>query len=292
MLPPLGGLVPGLYEGAGPAQGIGATQAPNVSRGITLTANAAANTVQSTFTTLVAATAYEYGMLHITVARGTVVGWGMIELAIGAAASEKVIFTGLQFLVTAGVVGHPVQIAVPLYVPQGVRLSARISYANANSFTADITVIGQALNPRMPPPFHHCFAIGPTGTGATAARGTEATGSNATQNIFGTQVVLSASTPDDIACFFLSTTRGTTTAGTAIVDRVIELLVGAAAAERLLIPHLIQTLETTGESVHPQIFGPFYVSVPAGSRLSGRVAAGGSTSVTLGTVPFSLICFK
>jgi len=190
------------------------------------------------------------------------------DIGIGAAASEKVLLPNII---------HDVQIALasayygsvivfPLAVPAGVRLSARVQdqAALAIEHTAHVQLLGQGFLPSQP-----FGRLTDYGVDASNSRGTLVT-AGASSGVKGSYGQIVASTTNPIRAFYLIVGRGGGTVAKTI--GIMDIAIGAAASEKIIVPDLQLGAETLHDYIQPQVIGPIPCSIPAGTRLSARTA--------------------
>ncbi len=182
----------------------------------------------------------------------------LLDLAIGAAGSEVVIVSDL---VVVGQRYHPFTgnfYLLPLSVPPGVRLSARCQANSASQNSLYVTVM--VLSPGFLPSATGAI-LNTMGAVEASTTGTSLTSGAA--NTKGAWVELAAATARRY--FWLNL---------AILDwnnespKLIDLGIGAAGSETVLMPNLFCQASATGGGSQQIVSLP--VNIPAGSRLAAR----------------------
>lgn len=240
-------------ENAGAATGSSAVAEPTAGN---------SNVKGTTWTQLIAATSFDYA--------GFLVQWGlalttnrfMLDIGVGASTAEQAIVPNLY---TADAAVDLIQSAYfPIMVPAGARLSARAqTSATAGTNQIFCQVLGVAANPRAATPMGRVTAYGLT-TGTTSATSLDP---GATINTKGAYVALSASTTEDmrwVVIVFGHNAAAATGGPTYLVD----IAVGAAAAEQVIIANLFVCMNSSGYNFTSPICLP--VNIPAGTRISAR----------------------
>jgi hypothetical protein len=228
--------------------------------GTTTTAGAA--NVKGNYAQLVAATAHHATALTLILRQSATPAELLVDLAIGAAGSEQVIVSNVLF--SKGNVNTVLGLSrLPVVVPKGVRLAARVQSSTASGA---IAVRGSLHAPASDSLTGFSFAEGIGAvTGTSRGTGVDAGG---VANTKGTYAQLVASTARPYRGFYvLSGNAATATRGNATF--LTDIAVGAAAAEQVIVPNL-QYEGNTNEVLDPRVYGPFMVTIPTGSRLAAR----------------------
>jgi len=237
------------------------------SNGTVVNASASANT-KGAWTELIASTGFAYAGFQLFANTDTNNEDFLIDIAIGAAASEKIvadnIFSGTYRAHAA------VMLQIPVGIPAGSRISARVQ-SNVGSATCVISGIGYAVGFASPliGPHSRMISMG----AATASTTGVDVNAGATANTKGAWSELVASTSADFASLVVS--MGSNKNGVpAIALFLFDIGVGAAGSEKVIVPNFCITTRYVAFETVSTIFqsaqGPFPCSVPAGSRLAMR----------------------
>lgn len=186
----------------------------------------------------------------------------LIDIAVGAAASEQVIVPNLLVDSAAAAARVLGAVWIPLPIPSGSRISARMQ----NSSTTGTVAVGVVL-----------MAGGlygmPTG-GRMSALGADTATSNgvaidpgAVAHTKGSYSQLTASTTHDIRALILAVGSNKNTAGTTN-KWLVDIAIGAAASEQVLISNLLMIAGT--DHPEPSLFGAIPCVIPVGTRVSVR----------------------
>lgn len=241
------------------------------SRGTTITANAAFGN-DGAYTQLIASTSFDYNSILIELGNnGNAAAISIIDVAIGAAGSEKVIVADLPTFAIGNRYG-PASLWLPLHVPKASAISARIHRSNANSATINISLIGCQGTPYGLPPFHRCTTYG---TVIGSMRGTKVD-PGGSANTLGTRIDIDAATANRIRVLYVFCGGRTSSATSNTTDNNALLLLdlGAAAAEKSIIPNGIHyAMSGSDDTWLPAVAGPFLVDIPAGTRISAQAQA-------------------
>lgn len=226
------------------------------SNGPALTAGAA-NT-KGSWVQLIASLTHDIELLHVHLV-GPLTGNARyaLDIGIGASGSELVV---VPDLVAYGTVGWAT--VIPLRVPGGTRIAARLASTTASS-TARVSLVACAASLLTPVGYqswtHYGFASASTG-------GVLST-SSATINTKGAWVELTSSTTDPIEQIYVCI-AGDATASQTASSAAVDIGVGASGSEVALLPDLVCLPQAT--SLIGAVLGPFPVSIPAGSRIAAR----------------------
>lgn len=230
-----------------------------------LTAHASAHT-KGVYTELIASTAYDCdGLLCMTCGSAASVG-AMVDVAVGAAGSEIVIFP--NFLV--GSTGRVVQwFHIPVSVPAGSRIAARcqgVTGGTAVTIQAHVIRRGGWHTPSG-------GRIEALGANTATTRG-KVIDPGAVLNTLGAWAELSAATAQDISAVHLFLGNGGNTAPTDLSTNGfrVQLGIGAAGSEVLALGSLGFGSSSTGAYGPLPLFW-FPLSIPAGSRVAARALA-------------------
>jgi hypothetical protein len=259
-----------VWDGAAwvPAKGGGGAAGPwfdritggNVGRGsATVTADTTAHT-KGAWTQLVASTSAAASALLIyveNIRQNTVDTASLVDIGVGASGSETAIVPNVA-VGQAGSMGNDLRVGlffiVPVQVPSGSRISARLQSLVTGGKTGVVTVTAMPWgDPTLLP-----TTVDVLGTSTATSQGTVGSASAWTQVV--------ASTAVEYRAISVLVCGATNIQNTAI--RNISFATGSSGAETPICLHTY--LVTTGETIdgpvatHPVIAGPF----PAGTRFS------------------------
>lgn len=257
----------GLWRGGGKSETAGLVTADTSL--ITCATSATANT-KGSYTELIASTAFDavgfycwpYGP---SLDSGQEVDHSLVDLAIGAAASEIDILSNMSFcgeaVDGAGSWGAGM-LYFPIAIPAGTRLSIRAQHSIAVVDFFGCQVILCGYSPFMPRQAGPAITYGViTGTSSGTALANPGTADN-----FGAWTELDASIarPIKLAYIYVTQEDDTTT------RFGVELGVGAAASEITKTSEILSFAGARGGTSSPMCYGPIPVNIPAGTRLSAR----------------------
>jgi hypothetical protein len=170
---------------------------------------------------------------------------------------------------------------LPLHIPSGIAISARARITGGTAKGLGVTV-HQLSGVFIGGPGGGLSKVDVYGTQAGAnARGTDLDpGGTANTKSAWANGVLSTSTARDMKmCYVVMGNGGSTT--NAATDWLLDIGVGAAASEQVILPNLYFSLGgQIGSGPTPFVLGPFPVNVPSGSRLVARVQSGNTTAAS------------
>lgn len=238
-------------------------EATGDSSGVTLTANATQN-VKGSYAEIVASTPFDSCALYVILARPSANLDYLIDIAIGAGGSEKIIVENL--LISGKIDDTTMDLLIPFNLPAGTRLSARCQCGpSAGSGTIDIAVslFGRAI---LQSHGLSCCTTYGAATGSSGATGIDPGG---TANTKGSYAEIEDATAKPIRQLIVQVgdrANNIMTTATWLLD----IAIGAAGSEVVLIPDLLLVASTGNDTILPGVLGPFPVWVPAGSRLAAR----------------------
>jgi len=249
-------------------QGPGFVEHINDSGTSTTVTNGGVANVKGAYTTLVASTAYDVDGLLINVGNPSAQVGGSVDIAVGAAAAEQIIFPDLN---ARGHIEESEWYYIPINIPAGTRIAARSQSNNAGIlFRVQVHAVRGGM-----------WGVPPGGaietwgwnSGSSIFNSIDA---GAVANTYGAWTTMVASSARDVCAVRISLDSKGNTAPTAAAMGVwqLQLAVGAAASETLILGPLVFGSSTLNYGKMPQLWLP--TSIPAGSRVSARV----KTSVT------------
>jgi hypothetical protein len=209
---------------------------------------------KSGFVQLVASLPFSISGLMIE-SHHAVNAYHLVDIAIGAAGSEFVVFADIAFgLPVSG--GNGVDFRyIPISVPGGTRISLRHAASAGSSFGRfKMQLLGDAFAGIQAPSRWATW-----NADAANSRGGPVT-SGGSNNVKGSWVQLVASVPFTTKWFAFSMQGATSPR-----DFAVDFGIGGAGSEVVIIPDVHYTIESLSN-----FMGPFPLSIPAGARLSAR----------------------
>lgn len=225
------------------------------SMGTAVTCSATANT-KGSFAQLTASTTNDACFAIVSGAyTGTAVNYFMIDIAVGAAASEKIILPNLVLAFWPGGNANGNTVSFPIQIPAGTRLSVRCQSVAATAEVVNLNIIL----------FDGAFVEG-EGIAGYDAIGADITTSSGTligtsgANTKGGYIQLTASTARDYIGFLI--------AGQANNDHTSlnDITIGAAASEVIIIPNYLVAFSVGASPVS----GLIKINIPAATRVAVR----------------------
>jgi microcompartment protein CcmK/EutM len=239
------------------------------SRGTSVAAHASANT-KGAYVQLIAATARDSQAILVMIDDVAAGVDYLIDLAIGAAASEQVIVGNLYAGAGTGSISYGAQYCLLLSIPAATRVSARCQATTGGS-TPRISCLlfAQGFLPSSP------FGLVETYGAATGDSGGSSINPGAVANTKGAYTEIIASTTYPISAVILAFGNQINTVRSS-QSWLVDLAIGAAASETVILPNLALNASTSPDTVVPQTYGPLPVSIPAGSRIAARAQSDGT----------------
>ncbi len=249
--------------GGGPSES-GVNAAASV--GVTITANASANTKATTWTELIAATDYAANWLLISVrpaAGASAVSW-LMDIGVGASTAEQVLIPNLAQQSPLAEKMVQLVYSFPLAIPAGTRISARCQ-ASTGSQTLSVAAYAISTPIAAPPGLTRVEACGAVTASSLPTLLNDPGGVAHTD---GTWTQLIAATGFAYKWICVATTNPNDTAYAVRVDDLLDIGVGAAAAEVEVMRDLVVQGDTfTDMSVMSYCFP---CSIAAGQRVVAR----------------------
>lgn len=239
-----------------------AAGSPGTTSGGTTVTSAALNT-KGSWAQLVAASGQEAGGV-LVVARSTLNAIDfLLDIGVGAAAAEQAIIKDL-FVGNASGFRHSLLFFAPINIPNGSRISARCQSVGGATQVIGVTVhlLGSRFNQGKPLSLVDALGTVPASTSLSVVT------ANAVASTKGTYTQLIASTTREYRGLAV-----TTNVGSAAARFGVDIAVGAAAAEQVIIPdfHVINSVGSARQNPTQPVFIP--CRIPAGTRLSARCAS-------------------
>ncbi len=236
---------------------------PASSQAISATSSVSTNT-KGVWTELIAATTHDAGWITVTLDPAST-GRLLADVGVGASTAEKVVIPDLYTEAPPGITGSAVRnYMVPISIPQGSRIAGRCSGSGSS---ASVRFATQLVAPT--------FLMGSLG-GNVEACGTSlattrltAVDPGAVAHTDSAAVQLIAATTFPYSWVIVTVGKGASTIAVAGQVGLVDILIGAAAAEKVLIPDLFYKMDTSADRSSLVYHLP--ISVPSGSRLSARV---------------------
>ncbi len=223
----------------------------------------AGNAVKGSYATLIASTGFRYSGFYLMIGPidAAAAITGLVDIAVGAAASEEVIVS--DFYIESYNSSHvnSVCIFVPVVIAAGSRVSAR-AQASTSGGTIDVGVMGITGDAYLPSGYRNSVGMGVSGS-----RGSDID-AGATANTKGAYTQIVASTSNRIAALILSVGSSLNSAP-ADADFLVDIAIGGAGSEVVIIPDILVVSEST-TVFFPHAIGPFPVNIPAGTRIAIR----------------------
>lgn len=240
---------------------------PSNSVSAIVTATSGIANTKGTYVELIASSAFECDaillVLTITGSGGGSVKDYLIDIAIGAAASEVVLIENICLGgLTAASDSQTFTIVLPLRIASGTRIATRIQSTGASA-TTDVQIT--LLKELFPLALTRCTTYGAN----TADSGGTSVDPGATINTKGVYSQLSASITNPIkavvVCF-----GPQANAARATCKWKVDIATGAAASEVVKIADIPVQCSAAMETLEPEIYGPIPLQIAASTRLAAR----------------------
>lgn len=235
-----------------------------VSRGTTITSGAA-HTKGSTYTTLIASTAFDASAIWIMLDDCPAGNDFLIDIAIGAASSEVIICSNLYGGTSTGSLVYGANYFVPIKITAGTRVSARCQATGASqAIRVSALLFAQGFLPGQPLSLVTTYGDATADSGGTSI---DPGGTANTKPATFTEIVASTTYPiRALIVAFGNQANAVRTSASWLVD----VAIGAASSEQIIFPNIVLNASSSPDTVLPQTTPPLPVNIPAGTRLSAR----------------------
>lgn len=240
-------------------------EATGTSSGTAVTASASANT-KGSWTALGAATSFAYEGITIYCARNSATADYVVDIGIDDGSGNNfVLVADLHYSGLRQANEHNMALHIPVHVPAGALIEARVACSTASG-VAYINLVGHSANPGGYPGYSRAVAL----FTPASSRGVQVD-PGGTANAKGSWAQLTASCPADIdAIFGVVGFNGDTARVAVFAGLLLDIGIGAASAEFVLVPDIALGWEVTWDGPNDVFFGPFEADIPEGTRVSSR----------------------
>jgi hypothetical protein len=238
------------------------------SSGIAITASGSTNT-KGAYTTLIASTAFDACWMGVTIDVTSGTGTFLVDIAIGAAASEKVVVNNL-----AGCAAFVNEICsfyfFPITVPAGTRISAR---GQSNTASAGCNVAVQLFDGSFT---QMEGAAGVDSIGALTASSHGTTITAGASNTKGSYTSLGVTARDYMGLLIGLDNQVSPSTDTHFL---LDIALGAGGSQQVIIPDVAGFWDNVAYAAPlPASWGPYFISVPNGTNLWARCQTGSGSS--------------
>ena len=238
--------------------------------GALLTANAVANTVGN-YAQLIAATAFHASGIMLTLSNNnTAAATYLVDFAIGAAASEQILVSGLHSSTGGNANTTPVTAFFPLSIPAGSRLAARCqSSTGGATIRLHGLLLGGGFGQAIPGSIVDTYGANTADSGGTSID------PGATINTEGAWVEMTATSTRPYRAVLLGV-GNQNNAAMSTARWLFDIGVGAAGSEQVVVPDIMVGATAAEDNLFQLLFGPYPVDIPAASRIAVRSQSGGN----------------
>ena len=252
----------------------GATEAAVTTASSTgITVSDASTDTKGSWTELLASTAYPTDWIMVTASSLASADSFLFDIGVGASTAEKVLIPDILHDEAGVLVAIARQWLWPIYIPAGTRLSARCQSSTSSTDSMSITVHLFASQLASIPGLSRVEGFGSVSSGSKGTAHDPGASIN-TKAASWTQLIASTSHP------YRWMTLSTQVPGASLAaatEWLFDIGVGAAAAEKVVVPNLWQIGPGTTDAVLPACWS-FPVNIPAGSRVSVRAQCSVNTA--------------
>jgi len=241
--------------------------------GTTVTPSATANT-KGSWTQLIAATAADAVALVINIFQFNVTAtpFGLaIDIGIGASGSETVIVPNISNWASTNFTMIEIQLALPIAIPKGTRISARCQADQASGNACQIVL--QTYDGGFTQS-EGAAGVDAIGFNASTTAGTAVTAGNSAKGSYAQ--ITAATTRDYIGLFAIIDCNGVASPPDNFA--LVDIAIGASGSEQIIIPDAF----CDPFNQYPVVMPFTAVNIPAGTRLACRInSATGTYNVTI-----------
>ena len=211
----------------------------------------------------IAATAFNASGLLVSFLKNvTTVGNHLMDIAVGAAASEQIIVADLLFQRQTS--NAHSSILIPVAIPAGVRISAREQCSSASETSSEFTMHIIAADADENFGMQRCVTYGAD----TSDTGGLNIDPGAVGNTKGSYVEVTSATTAAIKWLIVAI-GNKKNAGVTDCRWLMDIAIGAAASEQIIIPDLSLGTDSAADLFYPLFLG-LPVDIPLGSRIAVR----------------------
>lgn len=242
-----------LYEARGTATGS--------SRGTLITSGGSANT-KGSWTDIGVATTFDYQAIFVQMF-STLTGDMVVDLGLSDGTNRWVLAADLRVPGGRGVRTGGSAVMLPLYIPVGSQISARVA-ADQASKSCSVHVTGAAVGFGGVPGYSRLVSM----YTPASSRGTDVEPTTANTKTSWVEITTGITQPVD--GLLVGVGPGDQIARAAGQNYLLDIGIGAAASESVLLPNLSISLHEDIDVPMPCMLGPFPALVPASARLAAR----------------------
>lgn len=235
---------------------------PAGSQGTNVTAAGSTNT-KGNYSQLIAATSVPAKGLFIVATNAAAGVDYLLDIAIGAAASEQVILENL--LISASSIPVGSYYFFPCEIPAGMRIAARVQ---ATTLSSAVRVSVQLLSGGF------AQAEGFTGVETMGADTSDSGGISldpgGTTHTKGSYVQISAACARNLKGLTIATGMQLNTARSN-TQWLMDIAIGGAGSEQIIISNLPFYCNSSGDVIFPQVYNFIPILIPEGSRIAARI---------------------
>lgn len=239
------------------------------STGTNITAAGTAHT-KGSYVELSASTAFDAGGILVQLGNTSGTFDFLVDIAIGAAASEQVIVSNLLHCQNSAAV-EVCPVFIPIFIPVGSRIAVRCQATTASGIVV-CSIQLLAYGVLSFGSLQHVESWGPN----TADSGGVSVDPGAVANTKGAYSQVTAATARETKWLIVAIGNNADAARTA-ATWLVDIAIGAAASEQIVIPDLRLGANSTGDDMRPKFFA-FPFSIPIGARVAARASCSITTA--------------
>lgn len=242
------------------------------STGTTLTASATPNT-KGSWAALGSATGFAYEGITVYLANNSAAANYMVDIGIDDGAGNNfVIVADLYFAAAKQASEHNSAIFIPVHVPAGALVEARVASSTASATVACL-VVGHSANPGGFPGYSRAVAL----FTPASSRGV-AVDPGGTANTKGSWAQLTASSPANVQALFGVVGFNGDTARITNGRMLLDIGIGAASSEFVAVPNLGFCWSSSWDGPNDVIIQAVPAAIPSGTRVAARAQCSDATA--------------
>jgi hypothetical protein len=240
---------------------------PSGTNGVTLTSAASAN-AKGGWTTLTSGVGYTIRTLQVVLSLASGNGRDyLVDIGTGASGSEVVLISNLLYTPGSDDVAYSYQL--PCHIPENTRIAARVQCSTANS-SLQIAAYGFTAS------FLPGLSTVTTHGANTSTSGGVSIDPGATVDVKGSYAEIVNSTPRHIKALVVAIGNARNNNQVAQYRCFVDIAMGSAGAEVDFISNLFFQVDVNSDARLPNVFGPYPVNIPPGTRLAARGQCSGN----------------
>lgn len=233
------------------------------STGTTITASGSTNT-KGSWSALGSATSFAYEGITVYLAQNSANADYMLDIGIDDGAGNNFVLIPDIHFSAVNVNEHNLQLNIPVHIPAGALVEARVASTTAGATVACL-IVGHSANPGGFPGYSRAIAL----FTPASSRGI-AVDPGGTANTKGSWAEITASSSADVAAIFGIVGFNNDITRAAAGGMLLDVGIGASTVESTVIPNLAFSWNSTWDGPNDVFFQPIAAAIPSGTRVVAR----------------------